>query len=1328
MALESSELDDSDDLENSENRSTNSEEISPPIRADGYLDNGSGPVEPGAGDDYSSTLWNSGAQRAFSLVRGNVEQRARATVAGIFDGDNDFGIIGSALSAFKKASGNGNGSPTHADTITSDGGTTSPSILPAAVIRAQGARPTSTGNGSGSGTGSDGSQSPAPGAEDAPAHPVVSNGSFGSLIMRSLGAALPLAANERAQATLTDRLQGSIVPAPGGSQPEGGDATPPQPPVPTRHPPTAAQGAFSLLGLDFTLPTVNPAGAPPEPPRAGNAHAPKQLGQGGDVGNGDSITPDTASGLARVLAGAFSGQLSSTSELNARHLQQSGTVFDSSDESSLKKLLAAGGRTRVDQADSAGTGPDTGLVQNMIARILNPGSPVPSPPSHPHPGGSAEEPLPSNPIPPPTRRSNIDVQNSQLNVGDGAGGAIANQIVTVAARTIELTAGETSKGPLVAPLPAPDTGNGSPAPRPSFTPDLLQNLFRNFVQAPTDSEPPKELRRVIPVTEDNGTPIEINRFQNALRNLLHLEADATTLPKVEQPSKVVPSDNSPLQSLVNQLLPRTTDRPSTDPRPSATLTDPLPTNMAALLNQPTERNPSGSPDVSGQPVIPRLESGPARLLDLIAQNSSTARDKSPTSSPEGNESNESSLLRMLVAAMTTSALRSDALPGAVKLSTSLLARESVDPTVLAGVGIKITEAGRLLFEPARTGFEIGKPGFEIGRVLTAGEIARLLQSIELSGRSSEIGKGQIFEVVGKNEQVTIGRFIGLIDAGKSSENVAISGLDGRFTAGLDGRSVTRGGHIIGGLEIQVDKSGRLIISELTTTKEIGVVVASSIEIADKRSLGGKPDGRFPLSEITGGIRSTSETVTGITITIGKDITGEKGIRGSGRKKDPDEEEDEASDSTSNGGLGFFGTTGNGTSQTDPQNQTGTGVDPQTQINISQIDPNSILPGVTIVMGGPATDPATGTLQATTQDPNIIQIDPFVTVSVAPQTIYVQEPEPCHTPMKGPDSAQLDASLLTIPADEVRLSWRDGDRFSPDNTATDRAVHAEDFGPIASAIPVSQLVESVKNQAPETIVHPVANIDQQPIQWKQQADPYIAAPDITDPFDMRRDLTEEKVPDCRIDLKDEKEDELERMRCWKEREAKRVMDTLAADQATRKNQRLFVEENTRTRYIVRPGDSLESIAQKILHDGRLALLIFRINRAVIRVEYKDNKQIIHLKPNTVLQIPTRMEIEIFRATLGSKRLNNTREVLDVTTRINYTVRLGDNLRTVASKHPALKDATLWPLIAEINGLSTDVNAEGSPAVRIQRGTTLRLPSTEEIAEFRLRQQSVVSDAV
>ncbi len=69
------------------------------------------------------------------------------------------------------------------------------------------------------------------------------------------------------------------------------------------------------------------------------------------------------------------------------------------------------------------------------------------------------------------------------------------------------------------------------------------------------------------------------------------------------------------------------------------------------------------------------------------------------------------------------------------------------------------------------------------------------------------------------------------------------------------------------------------------------------------------------------------------------------------------------------------------------------------------------------------------------------------------------------------------------------------------------------------------------------------------------------------------------------------------------------------------------------------------------------------------------------------------------------------------RINYIVRLGDTLKSVASKHPALKDVHLWKLLAETNGISTTTDSRGNPTSALTRGSTIVIPSADEIEKYR-----------
>lgn len=69
------------------------------------------------------------------------------------------------------------------------------------------------------------------------------------------------------------------------------------------------------------------------------------------------------------------------------------------------------------------------------------------------------------------------------------------------------------------------------------------------------------------------------------------------------------------------------------------------------------------------------------------------------------------------------------------------------------------------------------------------------------------------------------------------------------------------------------------------------------------------------------------------------------------------------------------------------------------------------------------------------------------------------------------------------------------------------------------------------------------------------------------------------------------------------------------------------------------------------------------------------------------------------------------------RIKYIVRLSDTLDGVAAKHPALKDAELWPLLARVNDLSEECDDDFKPIDALRRGTMLNLPTPAEIALYR-----------
>ncbi|MBK9143898.1 MAG: LysM peptidoglycan-binding domain-containing protein [Candidatus Melainabacteria bacterium] len=244
----------------------------------------------------------------------------------------------------------------------------------------------------------------------------------------------------------------------------------------------------------------------------------------------------------------------------------------------------------------------------------------------------------------------------------------------------------------------------------------------------------------------------------------------------------------------------------------------------------------------------------------------------------------------------------------------------------------------------------------------------------------------------------------------------------------------------------------------------------------------------------------------------------------------------------------------------------------------------------------------------------------------------------------------------------------------------------------------------------------------------------------------------------------------------------------------KEAKLAQEDKKRRRYVVKKGDTLESIAEKELRDPRLAALIYDINKKIIPTRDENGKQVAYLPRGLIIWLPSPAESREFRsklmtgrigapdATMGSgtagkyttpeeelaarfgerwdgptddtnvssdapaednkirdewmanavakaeQRRKNIEEALGPIGprkvkkpdgRLQYVIRLGDSLKSIAMKHPAIKDVSLWKLIAEVNGLTTETDSRGVPTAKVTRGATIALPSNREIAEYRER---------
>ncbi|MBY0358179.1 MAG: LysM peptidoglycan-binding domain-containing protein [Candidatus Obscuribacterales bacterium] len=243
---------------------------------------------------------------------------------------------------------------------------------------------------------------------------------------------------------------------------------------------------------------------------------------------------------------------------------------------------------------------------------------------------------------------------------------------------------------------------------------------------------------------------------------------------------------------------------------------------------------------------------------------------------------------------------------------------------------------------------------------------------------------------------------------------------------------------------------------------------------------------------------------------------------------------------------------------------------------------------------------------------------------------------------------------------------------------------------------------------------------------------------------------------------------------KDRELKQKEKSQEQDKKQQLQQR-----NQRTRYRIRQGDTLSNIAAKHLQDSKLAQLIYQINNTVIPTMTHQGKRYADPQVGSLIWLPSQTDVESFRSkkdkekndidftgpqfgsaedelkarfgdnwqdnpaaaafqamqpkakTLAElekakSRRENVEKYLGPLAdkkpendddRIRHICRLGDTLRSIALKHPALLDSELWELIASVNNLSSETDEDGNPQAKLSRGMVLILPSPEEINAFR-----------
>ena len=272
---------------------------------------------------------------------------------------------------------------------------------------------------------------------------------------------------------------------------------------------------------------------------------------------------------------------------------------------------------------------------------------------------------------------------------------------------------------------------------------------------------------------------------------------------------------------------------------------------------------------------------------------------------------------------------------------------------------------------------------------------------------------------------------------------------------------------------------------------------------------------------------------------------------------------------------------------------------------------------------------------------------------------------------------------------------------------------------------------------------------------------------------RKETAEQLDADYRLSLQEQqrkqeedrlRREEEERLR-KQEEDIRRLSDTMLTAMTTTRQQeldekvrseRLREEQQRREEeirqdtkqesYIVKPKDTLESITKKKLGSLELLPLVYELNKTKVQVKYADNGTPMYIvKVGTVLHLPSRKQVREYRQRKLSQSANNMRAStvpgspesrIDESRRANienmlgpisvsnhsevvrYTVRLGDSLRSVAMKHPALNDVSLWKLVARKNGMPTNTDSKGVPTAMLRRGSEIVIPSQAEIAQYRL----------
>jgi len=188
-----------------------------------------------------------------------------------------------------------------------------------------------------------------------------------------------------------------------------------------------------------------------------------------------------------------------------------------------------------------------------------------------------------------------------------------------------------------------------------------------------------------------------------------------------------------------------------------------------------------------------------------------------------------------------------------------------------------------------------------------------------------------------------------------------------------------------------------------------------------------------------------------------------------------------------------------------------------------------------------------------------------------------------------------------------------------------------------------------------------------------------------------------------------------------------------------------KENHQEKYSVKQPEDLSNIARKKFMNPSIAQLIYELNPNKVDVKWVNGQPVYIARAGVTLVLPSQKQVKEWLHKKGNVGKNNKNanqpqgmagrqqsqtddrraniekilgKIKDATDTRSYAVRLGDTLRSVAMKHPEMRDVSLWKLLADKNGLPTDVDSKGAPLAILIRGTSIVIPTAEEIEEYRV----------